>query len=126
FNSAGGAWPMADHMSATGECQAIVRFVRNVIKQVGCPGKTDAVVVWADPDKHEGREVLEAPLGAGGLNGRKKSVNGQTWYAALSDTPVTEGYRFHEGRVGLNNFEACLRFTHKKKTKYYGGGAGAF
>lgn len=128
FNHAGGAWPMADFIPQTGECQAIVRFVRGVIKQVGCPGEAVTVVVWSDPNVDGGRKALESEWGkGGGLSGVKKVVDGETWYAALADrNPIRNGQTFRPKQIGLNNFEACLRFEHNGVKKYYGGGAGVY
>jgi len=129
FNAIFGAWPMADHMSATGECQAIVRFVRGLLRQVNCPGDAKTVVVWADPEVEDGKKALEREHGkGGGLRGsRKRQDDGTWWYGCLVDKdPIKEGQVFKSGEIGLNNFEACLRFDHGGKVKYYGGGAGVF
>jgi hypothetical protein len=128
FNSVGGAWPIQDYLTYYAECQAIVRFVRGILKQVGCPGEAKPVVVWADPDVSGGATALEQELEkGGGLNGKRKKVGSKTWYAALADRdPVAVGRVFTPANMGMNNFEACLRFTHGGVTKYYGGGAGAF
>jgi hypothetical protein len=117
-----------DYLGAYGECQAIVRFVRNVIKQVGCPGQAETVVVWADPDIEGGNKVLEGPWGAGtGLRNKERPVGGGSWFAVLVDKdPVAEGRTFPMDHIGLNNFEACLRFTHNGRRRYYGGGAGVY
>jgi hypothetical protein len=132
FNDIGGAWPMADYINRSGECQAIVRFVRAAIKQVGVPGTADLVVVWSDPDVNGGSTALEevSPPG-GGLNGKTKVVGGKTWYACLVDTYPVEGQIYDTQELnahymGLNNFEACLRFEHGGVKRYYGGGAGAY
>ncbi|MCP5158334.1 MAG: hypothetical protein H6975_02780 [Gammaproteobacteria bacterium] len=122
-----GAWPMADYISSYGECQAIVRFVRGVIKQVGCPGEAKAVVVWTDPDVDSGKTVLEKDFPATTLHNKKKKVGAKTWYAALADSdPGVVGALLKPDAVGMNNFEACLKFTHNGVTKYYGGGAGVY
>jgi hypothetical protein len=132
FGSSSGAWPMADYISKSGECQAIVRFVRAVIKQVGCPGTADLVVIWADPDFHGGAKAKEATVPpGGGLHGKSKMVGGERWYACLVDTYPEEGKIYDTevvgpDYIGLNNFEACLRFEHGGLTKYYGGGAGVY
>lgn len=55
-----GAWALADYSKQTAECQAICRFVRGVLDQVGCPGTVEPVVVWADPVE---KKVKEAPYG---------------------------------------------------------------
>ncbi|MBS1824893.1 MAG: hypothetical protein JST93_06205 [Acidobacteria bacterium] len=127
FNNKGGSWNMADYMDLGGECQAIVRFVRGILLQVGCPGKAEAVVVWADPNVESGTKALEAPHGTLTLHGRRKQVNGVNWYISLADRdPVSVGSKFTPDEMGMNNFEACLRFTHSGTTKYYGGGAGIY
>lgn len=133
FNTTeGGAWPMADYIPASGECQAIVRFVRAVIKQVGCPGTAVTVVVWADPDVANGNVVLEALYPNGGLHNKSKTVGSETWYAYLVDRypEVGKVYNIYDASeplyMGLNNFEACLRFEQGGVTRYYGGGAGVY
>lgn len=122
-----GAWPMADYMSSSGECQAIVRLVRGVIKQVGCPGEAKNVVIWADPDVDGGKTVLEKEFPATTLHDKKKTVGAKTWYPALADSdPGLVGTLFKSDAIGMNTYEACLKFTHNKVTKYYGGGAGVY
>lgn len=123
---AGGAWPMADHMSKSAECQAIVRFVLGIIHQIGCPGTAEYIVVWADPDINKGRTALEE--GVAGLGGRKKiGRNGKEWYASLvAGDPGEVGKVFAPNELEMNNFEACLKFTHGGVMKYYAGGAGVY
>ncbi|MFN7935041.1 MAG: hypothetical protein U0R19_17055 [Bryobacteraceae bacterium] len=127
FNPKGAAWNMADYLDLGGECQAIVRFVRGILLQVGCPGKAEAVVVWADPNVENGAKALEAPHGTLTLHGRRKQVNGVNWFISLADRdPVSVGTKFTPDDIGMNTFEACLRFTHAGVRKYYGGGAGVY
>jgi hypothetical protein len=127
FNETGGAWPMADSVGKSGECQAIVRFVRGVLKQVGCPGEAKTYVVWTDPNVDGGRTVLEAEYPRRTLHDRNKTVGGVVWVAALADRdPVAVGTLFTPDTMGMNTFEACLRFRHDGTTKYYGGGAGVY
>jgi hypothetical protein len=117
----GGAWLAADYINYGAECQAIVRFVRGVIFQLGCPGEARTVVIWSDPDVNAGNTTLEADWGKGGLGGKpSKKVGAEYWFASLADKPVYED-SYADG-VGLNNFEACLKFAADKKTLYYGGG----
>ena len=126
-NRTGGAWPMADFADQSGECQAIVRFVRGIIRQVGCPGDARTYIVWADPDVDNGKTVLEGEWGMPTLHLRKKMVDGLQWHAALADRdPIAVGTMFTPDEMGFNNFEACLRFSHGGITKYYGGGAGVY
>ncbi|MBL8178403.1 MAG: hypothetical protein JNK48_27260 [Bryobacterales bacterium] len=127
FNDIGGAWAMADYSDLSGECQAIVRFVRGVLHQVGCPGTAQPVVVWADPDIRNGRRVLVKEGTPITLHNHRKTVNGVTWYVSLADRdPVSVGTVFKYDDIGMNTYEACLRFTHGGVTKYYGGGADTF
>ncbi len=125
--SGAGAWPACDFLDETAECQAIIRFVRAAMMQVGCPGEKAVVVVWADPNNHA--KVMEGNWdgGAGGLDGVTKMVNGTKWHATLADSDVEEGDVLEpDSHVGLNNFEACLKLTYGGKTMYYGGGAGDY
>jgi hypothetical protein len=136
FNDEGGAWPMSDYVAESGECQAIVRLVRAILRQLGVPGEARAVAVWGDPEVGGGRVALSAYMDEGhdvGLR-RTKVVNGRRWLAALVDAPVEVGKIYppshtpRRGRTspGLNRFEACLEFSHGGKTLDYGGGAGVF
>jgi hypothetical protein len=127
FNTTGGAWPMAEFTDKSGECQAIVRFVRGLLKQVGCPGEAKTYVVWSDPNVNNGNTVLEAEYPKRTLHDRNKRVNGVVWSAALADRdPVAVDTVFTPDTMGMNTFEACLRFRHGGSTKYYGGGAGIY
>jgi hypothetical protein len=136
FNEAGGAWPMSDYVGESGECQAIVRLVRAVLRQLGAPGEARTIVVWGDPEVDGGRRALSADLEddpTAGLD-RTKLVNGRRWAAALVDSPVEAGETYPPSHTparggpspGFNRFEACLEFTDGGKTLYYGGGAGVF
>jgi hypothetical protein len=125
--SGAGAWVAADFLAETAECQAIIRFVRAVMMQVGCPGSMSVIVVWSDPN--DGAKVKEGDwdTGAGGLSGVTKTVHGKTWFASLVDEdPVKVGQLFDIGTIGLNNFEACLKLVADGTTMYYGGGAGDY
>jgi hypothetical protein len=152
FNGEGGAWPIADTMGAVGECQAIVRFVRAMIKQVGCPGTANVVLVFADPDVNNGNDALEedfeAPVPPGKayanyglIDYPSKVINGQACEPTLVDRRPTEGQVYNMKAdprsttpptfIGANNFEACLKFTAGTPgppdvVKYYGGGAGTY
>lgn len=44
----GGAWPIAEHIELSAEGQAISRFVSGVLHQVGVPGTTETILVYAD------------------------------------------------------------------------------
>lgn len=124
--SGAGAWPSCDFFAEKAECQAIIRFVRAAMLQVGCPGTMAVMVVWADPNNHA--KVMEGDwdAGAGGLSGVTKTVKGKQWFATLADAEVEEGDVLDFGDVGFNNFEACLKLTAGGKTMYYGGGAGDY
>lgn len=137
FNNQGGAWAMSDYPEESGECQAIVRLVRGILRQIGVPGEARTVLVWADPDVEGGKKALSAywdeDPGAG--LSRSRIVHGKRWIAALSDAPLQEGKEYPAshtvlpgGRIspGLNRYEACLEFTHGGVTLDYGGGAGVF
>jgi hypothetical protein len=135
FNGEGGAWAMSDFVEESGECQAIVRLIRGMLRQLGAPGQARVIAVWGDPNVGGGREALSADLEeqpSAGLDAMRR-VGGRVWRAALIDAPVEEGKtypashtRMPDGSVspGLNRYEACLEFTHGGVTRYYAGGAG--
>lgn len=135
FNDEGGAWVMTDYVEESGECQAIVRLVRGILRQLGIPGAAKIMVTWADPDVDGGSTPLHADLEEHPNAGLTKAgkIRGKRVLAALVDGPVEEGKTYPAshtpmsgGKVspGLNRYEACLEFTSGGKTRYYCGGAG--
>jgi hypothetical protein len=147
FNRQGGAWPMADHIDESGECQAIVRFIRAVLMQIGCPGEAKLVVVFASFDVDRGATPLEDDIippdpdktkyrpdpdkgGKMGVSGglqrdelRSVKIRGvdRMVVLGLADSPVKPGQMLEVSTV-LNAYEACLKFTFGGKMRYYGGG----
>jgi hypothetical protein len=136
FNVEGGAWAMSDYVEETGECQAIVRLVRAILRQLGVPGEARALVVWADPEVEGGKKAVTAYWDQNPRAGldRMKIVNGKRWFATLLDSEVVEGATYPASHTlvngrpspGFNRYEACLEFTHEGVTRQYGGGAGVF
>lgn len=135
-NEHGGAWPLHQYAQYYGECQAICRLTRAILRQLGVPGKVTIMVVWAEPiaGKAVTKEADWEVEPNAGLNS-KRMVGGVTEFAALVDGPVTVGKtyaashtRMPDGTTspGLNRYEACLHFAADGETKYYGGGAGTF
>lgn len=136
-NNVGGAWPMTDFVEESGECQAQVRLIRALLRQLGVPGEAKVYVVWAEPDVQKGKSALEDDWEVNsnaGLNA-DRTVSGEDQMAALVDGPVQVGKTYPpshkpmpDGSIspGLNRYEACLRFTADGETKYYGGGAGVY
>jgi hypothetical protein len=128
---------MSDYAAESGECQAIVRLVRGILRQLGVPGEARALLVWADPEVEGGRKAVTAYWDedpSAGLS-RTKVVQGKRWIAALSDGAVEVGREYPASHTlgargqpspGLNRYEACLEFTHEGVTREYGGGAGVF
>lgn len=137
FNNEGGAWAMSDYVDESGECQAIVRLVRAILRQLGVPGEARTLLVWADPEVEGGKKAIGAYWDedpSAGLS-RVKTVKGRRWVAALVDGPVEVGKEYPASHTlqnhgtpspGLNRYEACLEFTHEDVTRLYGGGAGIF
>ena len=137
FNDLGGAWPMSDYVEESAECQAIVRLVRGVLRQVGIPGEARTLLVWSDPEIDGGKKAVSAYWDEGGSPGlsRAKVVRGQVWTAALVDAAVKEGKEYPASHTtlangtpspGLNRFEACLEFAYGGVRRLYGGGAGTY
>jgi hypothetical protein len=137
FNEIGGAWAMSDYVAESGECQAIVRLVRGILRQLGIPGETGIVVVWADPKVNGGKTALSADWEknpAAGLD-TTMEVDGKRWIAALVDSEVEEGTTYPPSNTsleggktspGLNRYEASLAFTHGRTTRYYVNGGAMF
>lgn len=136
FNAEGGAWAMSDYVEETGECQAIVRLVRGILRQLGVPGEARTLIVWADPEIGGGKKAVTAYWDenpSAGLD-RIKMVRGKRWLATLVDSEVEVGRTYPASHTlengkpspGFNRYEACLEFSHAGVTKQYGGGAGVF
>ncbi|WP_394829017.1 hypothetical protein [Pendulispora albinea] len=131
FNAKAGAWPLAQFLDKKAECQAIVRFVRAVMLQVGSHGTFEAVIVYSKPFEGKGDKAFEGPLplSGGGLTDETKMVDGEEWHAMLIDRPVQVGKTYTNAQAGANNYEACLKVTAdlhgQSKTLYYGGGTTA-
>ena len=157
-----GAWALADYAQHTAECQAICRFVRGILEQVGCPGTVEPTVVWEDPVANAVKEAVYGASGSGLRFVTKKvskeveviemvkvteplgpidRIMGKTPIVKMVPTPrrvtktetwnaflTTGAARVGENAngSGLNLYEACLKFTHSGKVRYYGGGAGSF
>jgi hypothetical protein len=108
------AWKLSDDAAGVGaDCQTIVRYTDKVIKMVGCPGKVEPVLIWAKPSAPF--VAIENPMGGPHLDNPAISHPTEPWEAGLIDY-----------RGGVNNFEACLKFTDTDtgKTMYYAGGVG--
>ena len=118
-----GAWPIAEKISAGGECQAICRFVRAVYCSVGCPGTTRLVFVHADPAVDAGNTALETESKAemDARAAQTKSIGGQECHLALVAEDAIVGKPL---TAPLNNFEGCVVLTDNQVTLYYGGGTG--
>ena len=99
------------------DCQTIVRYVRNVIMMVGCPGDAEFIVVWAKVKTPDKGEVNPGPTPNVVEPAQFRDPRVSSIIAGLADRDLV-----------LNKFEACLRFTHPAgsqaagDTKYYAGG----
>lgn len=116
-NSVGGAWPLSEYNNYGGECQAMVRCIRGVMTQAGCPGKAEVKYVNADASK-----PYTAIVSSGGT--RCKGPDPKKRYA-LVDAEVKVG-EMHgaESSVGWNNYEAYMRYEHEGDAGWFGGGIG--
>lgn len=129
------AWLLADYLHQGGECQALVRLVRGILNVLGFPGTVTAVAVWADtrPSQGGGQEARETDLQPV-LSGKTPTLHlqviqvpgGGRSRAALITGSVTEedvGKTFKSSALGLNMYEACLKYEYGGRTLYFGGGA---
>jgi hypothetical protein len=133
----GGAWPLDDYVAKSAECQAIVRYCRGIVEILGYPGTYENTFVSALPDAPDTavdptneRETLSnsryddvALIDCIGCRvrdlrpGMHVALNYPFACAALENREIT---------IKVNSYEACLRLTHGGRTRWYGGGAGAF
>ncbi len=113
----GGAWPLAEHSKWGGECQAIVRLIRGILKQVGCPGDTQPKFVNCDARKPKTAIIRD-------IGTRCTGPDPNRGYA-LVDTPVKVGELYdNTSGIGWNNYEAYMLFTHEGESTWFGGGMG--
>ncbi len=107
------AWQLADDLKTGADCQTIVRYVRQVLLMVGCPGEATFVVVWAGKDQPAKALVTRNAHVPNTVTPKQyRDATRQEW-ATLVDL---------DGRRNL--FEACLEFTHGGRTYLYAGGVG--
>lgn len=89
-----GAWALRDYIANTAECQAICRFTRGVMEQVGVPNVIPTVV-WAEPTPDDLDYVAkEAPYGFGGLTRHMRSIDAS--YDKLETYQVPEELGFFD------------------------------
>jgi len=142
----GGAWPVIKYREKLAECQAIVRCMRAIILQIGLPDRAEFVVVYAHEQVGGGATALVDSVIPSDSDASKYGPNPKTGGMGLAaglhrdhqriglvggvetrqvlglvGGEVAEGQFFPEGSV-LNSYEACLKFTHAGKTRYYAGG----
>jgi hypothetical protein len=125
----GGAWNIADDPKALGECQAISRYVRALLKQVGCPGFVATVLVFADPDTGEAKEAAWDPGRLDqGLASETRTEGATAAYVKLT-TIMPARVGDIQPSLAMNNFEACVWFRYPDTTpppadavKYYPAG----
>src|SRR4029077_3411733 len=81
-NGEGGAWAMAQ-FRIQGECQAIVRFVWGVIRQLGLPGDAQAILVYAHPSDPQKAlfHLMDQGVGLGDVEEKQGDA---VWLAALA------------------------------------------
>jgi hypothetical protein len=125
FNSVGGAWRLAEHIAETGECQAIVRFVRACMLVLGAPGTFKVAIVFGDPDSGDALEDDQEQGGLGLTKVTRTWKGKEVFPALLAADPGPVGTVFQiGGNLSINWYEACLKFSDVKPARYYPGGTG--
>jgi hypothetical protein len=120
----GGAWPLGTLEDYGGECQAIVRYIRGILVQLGHAGEIEPMYVNADARAPQTAIVRDYGTRCAG----PRDASGYSY--SLVDQPVEVGkkYDVKGDEVGWNNFEAFLRYTYQRDGKtyqaWYGGGIG--
>jgi hypothetical protein len=108
-NNPGDEWRLADNLEVGAQCIDIVRFVNSLLRTVGVPGTSTAVVVWASP--YDPNTPVRSVWPHGGLGSFPHHPAHPDWQAALMDANGCP-----------NNFEAALEFDHGGVLRYYPGG----
>jgi hypothetical protein len=101
-------WTLADNLDVGAQCIDIVRFVRALLQTVGCPGTTDAMIIWAQPGSPRTPEENLYPHPGG--------------YYVRNPAQPTWGLGLIDANGCPNNFEAALRFDYSGLRRYYPGG----
>ncbi len=119
----GGAWPLAVLERYGGECQAIVRFIRGVLMQVGHnEGELHTMYVSAKAPKVP---VIQLDRGRGCSGPKSRDPN---YDYALVDQPLEVGGRYAQSEVMRSNYEAFLMYRYREHGQWYrawyGGGEG--
>ncbi len=124
----GGVWPLADLEEFSGECQAVVRFICAVLRQLGFQDESveDSVAirfVTAHAETPYQPVIGSSPVHC-------KGPPRSRYQYALADHPVENRlYRWAEIRqdIHFNKFEAFLRYRYRKDGEiyqaWYSGGA---
>jgi hypothetical protein len=113
----GGAWPLVEFRNYGGECQAIVRLIRGILHQIGCPGKAEAKFANADARDYNKPIIRDTGTRCTGPDASKRY--------ALVDRAVAVGKLYgDEDGVGWNNYEAYMLFTEGGESAWFGGGVG--
>jgi hypothetical protein len=118
----GGAWPLAEFKKYGGECQAIVRLIRGMLHQIGCPGIIEVMYVNAVAPNHLKPVISSYGTVCLGPDSKKK-------YALVDGEVHIDGIYGKNDKVGFNNYEAYMKFTFKDKSgvdrvAWIGGGVG--
>ncbi len=119
----GGAWPLASLRRYGGECQAIIRFVRGVLHQLGfSDGKISGKYVSADF-----RNPSHAIISRASSDACCRGPEQECEYALLSRRiPGVGVYDCEE--IAPNTYEAYLQYRYEKDGNryqaWYGGGIG--
>jgi hypothetical protein len=152
-NDQGGAWLLADAVGESGECQAIVRLVKNVLDMVGASGQLELVKLYADAANPT--VPIELPWGAEQAPpsrtqmklmpaGEQRRGWGVALLASKPELPAEDETKPGYGpcwKVGPiadatlrprfltekpSNFQGALKVSASGVTRYYGGGVGGY
>ena len=130
-NSGVGAWPIADGKRWGAECQAICRFVRAIMRQIGAKSKLDYRTYTADFSDPETPLNQDTPTGPR-ADFSYALADQKVWLRTYWE-PVTDSSKIpldipqNRGPwPGWNNFEAYLKVTPDDggEMRLFGGGVG--
>jgi len=143
-NVVGGAWPHIDFPGTGAECQALVRLVDGVLRQLGTEGKYLRGYVYADPRVNGGLSALFQPFadepGSPPMppmfrfaevtypdkHGRAHTKFLLSYCSLVTLPNARKGDVYDRNALGINRYEAVLRVETSGVIVYYAGGGGVF
>ena len=143
-NVVGGGWPHIDYPGVGAECQALVRLVDGILRQLGAEGSFLRGVIYANPNVESGMRALFHPFvdEPQGLpivppirfiettyaddEGEEVTAQLKSYCNLVTHELAVKGRVYAFASLGINTYEAVLRVETSGTLLYYAGGSGVF